>query len=499
MKKPAHEARRSRREEAHYSCPEGQGLLTSAPTDQNGFKGARRANSVGSCFLAGVVAGAVLCGPALSPAATPETNKPAAQLTIPYVPTRHDIVRDMLWLAEVGKDDVVYDLGSGDGRVVIAAVRDFVARRAVGIEIDPQRIRESLDNARQAGVSNRVQFIQGDLFTNDFSQATVVTLFLGGRPNLELRRKLISTLKPGTRVVSHMYGMGEWAPEKSLRVKTTHLGMYGRGYNRFASNPNVPEFDPDDEDRRVIDAISMCVVPAPIAGIWRGRVPTPGGDRELKLVLTQSLARVSGSFALQAPTNISGWLENDLWGDHLRFQSVMPGTYGKFEMMFDGHVHEDVLKGTLAIFEDGQLREYPWEARRDKKVDFSGTWEWLGPTGERPVQLQIEKREGKWIGTYTDRGWNDDHSYERETSVSDFYDFGGGFYFTFLIGRLIGQGGGGYSLLPDDNAGWLIGEAIAEQGGITGTISFYPCNDKPRTNITVQNGPKPWSPKRVTP
>jgi precorrin-6B methylase 2 len=476
---------------------EGAGSETGAPIA--GFGGAGRGTNLSNCFLSGLIALAALSSLETPLAAAPETNKPAAQLTIPYVPTRHDIVRDMLWLAEVGKDDVVYDLGSGDGRVVIAAVRDFGARRAVGIDIDPQRIRESWDNARQAGVTNRVEFIQGDLFTNDFSQATVVTLFLGGRPNLELRRKLISTLKPGTRVVSHMYGMGEWAPEKSLRVKTTHLGMYGRGYNRFASNPNVPEFDPDDEDRRVIDTISMCVVPAPIAGVWRGRVPMPGEDRELKLALHQSLSQVMGSFELLGSTNLSGWLENDLWGKHLRFQGWTSGSHQSFHMMFDGHADEDAVKGTLAVFQNGQLREYPWAGKRDHQADFAGTWEWSGPTGERPVQLKIERRDGKWIGTYTDRGWNTDHSYERETSVSDFYDFGGGFYFTYLIGRLIGQGGGGYSLLPDDNAGWLIGEAITEQGGIAGTISFYPCNDKPRTNITVQNGPKPWSPKRVAP
>jgi len=193
-------------------------------------------------LLAGVTAWAALSGICALAAATPETNQPASQLTIPYVPTRHDVVRDMLWLAEVGKDDVVYDLGSGDGRIVIAAVRDFGARKAVGIDIDAQRIRESVENAKRAGVTNRVEFIQGDLFTNDFSQATAVTLFLGGGPNIELRRKLMRTLKPGTRIVSHMYGMGEWAPERQLRVKTFHLGMYGYAANRYASNPNVPDF-----------------------------------------------------------------------------------------------------------------------------------------------------------------------------------------------------------------------------------------------------------------
>ena len=98
--------------------------------------------------------------------------------SIPYVATHSDVVRDMLWMANVGEDDVVYDLGSGDGRIVIAAVRDFRARRAVGIEIDPDLVRQSRKNAENAGVAERVEFIEGDLFKQDLRQATVVTLFL---------------------------------------------------------------------------------------------------------------------------------------------------------------------------------------------------------------------------------------------------------------------------------------------------------------------------------
>ena len=112
-------------------------------------------------------------------------------------------------MANVGKDDVLYDLGSGDGRIVIAAVRDFGARRAVGVENDPQRIRESRENATKVNVTDRVEFIQGDLFNAKFAQASVVTLFLGHGPNLRLRPKMFRTLKPGTRIVSHQFGMGE--------------------------------------------------------------------------------------------------------------------------------------------------------------------------------------------------------------------------------------------------------------------------------------------------
>ena len=112
------------------------------------------------------------------------TNTPSVRSSIPYVATRSDAVQAMLWMAEVGTNDVVYDLGSGDGRIVIAAVRDFGVRRAVGVEIDQDRVRESWENARKAGVADRVQFIQGDLFTNDFHEASVVTVFLGHEPNI---------------------------------------------------------------------------------------------------------------------------------------------------------------------------------------------------------------------------------------------------------------------------------------------------------------------------
>ena len=129
----------------------------------------------------------------LSYAGSAKNNTPV-ESSIPYVATRNDAVRDMLWMANVGKDDVVYDLGSGDGRIVIAAVRDFGARRAVGIEKDPNRIQESRQNAQKAGVAGRVEFIQGDLFSTDFRQASVVTLFLSHKPNIQLRPKLFSDL-----------------------------------------------------------------------------------------------------------------------------------------------------------------------------------------------------------------------------------------------------------------------------------------------------------------
>jgi ribosomal protein L11 methylase PrmA len=123
----------------------------------------------------------------------------------------------MLQMGQVKAGDVLYDLGCGDGRIVIAAAKRF-GTRGVGIDIDPARIAEARENARKAGVSDRVKFIQGDLFEADIKDATVVTLYLLPDVNLRLRPKLLSELRPGTRIVSHNYDMGDWAPEQSAKV-----------------------------------------------------------------------------------------------------------------------------------------------------------------------------------------------------------------------------------------------------------------------------------------
>jgi SAM-dependent methyltransferase len=136
---------------------------------------------------------------------------------VPYLVTPPEVVSQMLELARVGPDDLVYDLGSGDGRVVIAAARDFRAR-AVGIEIDPRLIALSREAARRAGVEPRVTFREQDLFEADLSAATVVTVYLTREVNLRLRPKLERELAPGTRVVSFNFDMGDWPPTSMLRV-----------------------------------------------------------------------------------------------------------------------------------------------------------------------------------------------------------------------------------------------------------------------------------------
>jgi SAM-dependent methyltransferase len=158
-------------------------------------------------------------------AATPAIQEYEHGGDVPYVPTPHDVVEQMLKLAGVKKTDVVYDLGCGDGRIVIMAAQKFGAR-GVGIDIDPERIAEAKQNAEQAGVTDRVKFIQQNLFDADIREATVVTLYLLPSVNLRLRPKLLEQLKPGARVVSHSFDMGDWKPDKEIEYNGRKLYLW---------------------------------------------------------------------------------------------------------------------------------------------------------------------------------------------------------------------------------------------------------------------------------
>jgi ribosomal protein L11 methylase PrmA len=134
-----------------------------------------------------------------------------------YVPTPQEVVEAMLRVADVKKGDRLYDLGSGDGRIAITAAKRY-GIRATGIDIDPQRIREARENAKKQGVTKLVDFRQEDLFKADFRDATVITLYLLPDLNVKLRTRLWAELKPGTRIVSHAFDMGDWQPEQTLDV-----------------------------------------------------------------------------------------------------------------------------------------------------------------------------------------------------------------------------------------------------------------------------------------
>jgi precorrin-6B methylase 2 len=163
-----------------------------------------------ACLAAGAIAFAQ------APARTPD---------VPFVPTSQELVVQMLKMANVTKDDTVYDLGCGDGRIVITAARQFGAH-AVGVDINPERIKEATENAKKAGVTEKVKFVEGDLFTADIHNASVVTLYLLPNVNLKLRPRLLKELRPGTRVVSHSFDMDDWKPEKEMDVNGSRLYLW---------------------------------------------------------------------------------------------------------------------------------------------------------------------------------------------------------------------------------------------------------------------------------
>jgi cyclopropane fatty-acyl-phospholipid synthase-like methyltransferase len=156
---------------------------------------------------------------------------------VPYVPTPQEVVDEMLRMANVTKNDFVVDLGSGDGRIVVTAAQKYGAR-GLGIDINPERIAEARANAKQAGVEHLVEFRQGDLFKADLSKANVVTMYLLSSVNMRLRPKLFRELKPGTRIVSHAFDMGEWKPERTADVD-------GRRVMFWTIPAKAPQFSDD--------------------------------------------------------------------------------------------------------------------------------------------------------------------------------------------------------------------------------------------------------------
>ena len=231
----------------------------------------------------------------------------------PFIPTPEAVSLEMLKVAAVTDQDVVFDLGSGDGRVVIAAARDFGAR-GVGVEIDPTLVSQSRDAARAAGVASRVTFLWQDLFATDLTAASVVTLYLAEEVNLRLRPKLLRELPPGTRVVSHDFDMGDWEPDRVQRVRS-----------------RIREH-----------RLYLWVVPAAVAGAWQSRI----GAEAAPLTLNQKFQALAGTLGDQ-PVN------GRLSGDRVELTA---GT-----LTLRGVVSGDLIEGEAATA-GGPIQR--WTARR---------------------------------------------------------------------------------------------------------------------------------------
>ena len=262
----------------------------------------------------------------------------AAEPSVPYVPTPPEVVERMLEMAKVGPQDYLIDLGSGDGRIVVTAARKFGAR-GFGVDLNPVRIRESIENAAKAGVSDRVAFYQRDLFETDLSDATVITMYLLPRVNIELRPRLLE-LKPGTRLVSHDFSMDDWKPDAYVDMEVKE---------KYGSAPGS-------------SSIYFWVVPARVAGTWRWQLTVGDGSRIYELMFGQKFQTISGTVRVGGR---SVKLENaGLRGDRISFSFSAEVSGSPVKHEFSGRVAGNAIDGTVRLAGGRTQGQLEWNATR---------------------------------------------------------------------------------------------------------------------------------------
>ncbi len=268
-----------------------------------------------------------------------------------YVPTPQVVVNRMLAMARVGPADFVMDLGSGDGRQLITAVAKFGARGGMGFDLDEDLLKTAMANARREGVADRVRFMHGNLFDADLAQASVVTLYLLPELNLKLRPKLFAELRPGARVVSHDYAMGNWRAEESvtIQVPEKQVGTPGVSY------------------------VYLWIMPANLSGRWQWSLPD---GRQAEGEIRQSLQVVDLRLALPGARAAEVSLAT-LRGEELRATVQVEDANGRrIRHDFLGRLRGDTLQGTVRVHDRGE-RTLPWKA-----VRTGGRAATLDPQGE---------------------------------------------------------------------------------------------------------------------
>jgi len=256
-------------------------------------------------------------------------------LDVPYVPSKPEVVATMLRMAKVTKDDLLYDLGCGDGRIVITAA-ELYGTRGVGIDIDPDRIQESKENATKANVGHLVKFQEQDIFQADFHEATVVSLYLLTSVNLRLRPNLLAQLRPGTRIVSHNYAMDTWKSDDSALVmvnETTHN-------------------------------VYLWIVPANVSGAWEGAWTDGSRKTAFGLELEQHFQWPSGKIKLGGSEMLLADIR--LVGDTLEFTAEAEDDSKIPKMVFTGRVAGNEMQGTVEVkTKDGRGSQRQWKAKRN--------------------------------------------------------------------------------------------------------------------------------------
>ena len=251
----------------------------------------------------------------------------SVKLDAPFLPTPNYVILELLAKARVGKGDILYDLGSGDGRIVIEAAK-MTGCRAVGIEIDADLVDDSRLNAARAGVQDRVRFIVADIFTEDFSEATVVTLYMGQDVNLRLRPKLLRDLKPGTRIASYSFDMGEWKPDD--------VSTFGREDAYF------------------------WIIPANTSGIWQWTEGRGKSKSRWELEVKQVFQEITGQVSYKG--KLFPLRGGKITGTEIRF-TLDGDPFGKgAPVEFTGRIQGNSIEGTIG---DGTSRR-TWKATRNR-------------------------------------------------------------------------------------------------------------------------------------
>lgn len=264
------------------------------------------------------------------------------QPSVPYVPTPQAVVDRMLAMAKVTAQDYLIDLGSGDGRIVVTAAKKFGAR-GFGVDLNPVRIDEANANARKNGVTDKVAFYQRNLFETDLTQATVITMYLLPRVNLELRPKLLE-LKPGTRLVSHDFDMGDWKADAAVRMDAA---------DKFSGAGG-------DSD------IYFWVVPAKTAGSWRSQFPVAGKPQTYEFMFEQKYQMVSGS--VQVNGRAVKILDAKLRGAELVFSFTAEVNGAPVKHEFSGNVDGGRIIGQAALSSPRMTARVEWIAERAARV-----------------------------------------------------------------------------------------------------------------------------------
>ena len=256
-------------------------------------------------------------------------------ILVPYEPTPDNVVEAMLKIGNIGANDVVMDLGSGDGRIVITAAREYGAR-AIGVELNPDLVNRSLTNAKTAGVSDRVEFRQEDIFKTDLTPATVVTMFLYPRVNIMLRPKLLE-LKPGTRIVSHFHDMQEWRPDNRQRLMTKE--HYGDTW------------------------VFLWYIPAKVEGRWQWTQSRGGVEQRHVLSLRQTFQEIEGELTTDSLRPIA-IRDAKLRGPRISFWVPIRESGRTVRWDFNADVEDGVIVGSEVSQDTGGRKQLAWRAER---------------------------------------------------------------------------------------------------------------------------------------